>query len=243
MALFAQRLHLSPAAPTRKQQNLGEISTQMQHFLSVDILWILVDVQSVAAHGRGWMATCGATVFGEASFSRSCCPLARTILSYHYAWVLHPKRCAEDLLPICSPTYWARPLWLIWACAACMAEEMDYDGGHFPAPAVSQEHPLRCPGPMNQQKRSYALETRDLRTKERRWREQCSDQLTGRAYLNSHLLPRCWDPQPKPPPSCQVFQLVSLVITKWLIKGLKKQEMDSRPDIQEYIFPIPRRNP
>lgn len=63
----------------------------------------------------------------------------------------------------------------------------------------------------------------------------------GRANLNSHLLPTCWDPQTKPTP-CQVPQLVSLIISKWLVKGLKKQEMDFRPEMKKSIFPVPRTN-
>lgn len=114
---------------------------------------------------------------------------------------LHLRHCAEDFLPICSPNHPVGLLRLTRACALCMAEERDYHRGHFPASAPSQVYPLRCPGPTNQWKKPHSLETRGLRMQ----REEVegtvlrpADGPMGRAYLNSHLLPRCWAPQPNP---------------------------------------------
>jgi len=42
-----------------------------------------------------------------------------------------------------------------------MAEEIDYSRGHFPASALSQRHPLRCPCSMNQWKIPHTLETKN----------------------------------------------------------------------------------
>lgn len=143
MALFSQRqrLHLCPAAPTRKRQNPREISTWVRHFLSADILWAMVYLGTWMRSPRWCTAEvgrlCWAMVFGGASFSCSSCPLAWTVPFHRHASVFHPRRCAEDFLPICSPTHWAS--------------------------TPSQGSPPRCPGPMNQRKSSHTLEKRGLR--------------------------------------------------------------------------------